>query len=967
MNQNEEPTFLPGYEPQDVLHHLPLPFYVCQVHKPYSLLYANQELLTLLDCQDLAELRAHIGNQVLNLVAFEDVERTRQEVAKQLREKKDRFEHVHSRIVTRRGRIHYAEISGHLVHTPEYGEVFYCLVTVLDQPSASHSIDKDVRDYVVNHIDEALEKRWIQIYYQPVIRTLTGKLCGFEALARWVDPYIGFLSPASFIPALEQTRQIHKLDLFVLKELCQGLRQRLDAKLPCPPVSFNLSRLDFLFLDVFQTIEDTVAAYDLPRDLLHVEVTESTVARDPGPIRRTIERLREAGYEVWVDDFGSGYSSLNILKDCTVDLIKLDMGFLRTFTEKSRQIIASTIDMAKRLGIKTLTEGVETQEQADFLASIGCGRLQGYFFGKPQPLAGALAHIQAQGRGLEMRKWHHYFDVASSVIQQTDLAAALLELAEDEVHFLYTNEAYRQELLLLHSTPQEAEKALNNAKDPATYDTFRESVQNARRSQKPETYFYVDNGSYIRICLEVVLEYNGHTLIRTDIKNITKNREWLEHVRFDQNLRYLYMLFDDIHIVHLDRDTIEPLFLQESPGHDMLFQEQHGIRAFLDTFSSRYIHPDDRSRYLAYCDPATADARLKASPGGRIYDCFRIRDPHGNYNWKEYTATLIPNTDGSQILTTVQSIEFLPQTLQAMHRESGQLPAPVADSETLAALLWNNLQQNSRLCYFWKDKQRRFVGASKAFLACYGFASEKDIIGRTDEEMGWHVDDVPYRTDECNVLQKGHIIAKSPGQCIIRGVLHQIVAYKWPIYYDGQIIGLMGMFLDIDTILQESKNSIKVTYYDAVTGLMNRQGLLDALLRYEEQWQLHGRAYGLVLFGSRSYKRIADSYGETVLGALLRKTAERLRQRAGKDTTLARVTQSMFALIRYTDKGRSLAELARDIAEELENIHEIEGNPITLTIPYGIACADEPGLSSENIYQTALNRLQHHTPPEIEN
>ena len=153
--------------------------------------------------------------------------------------------------------------------------------------------------------------------------------------------------------------------------------------------------------------------------------------------------------------------------------------------------------------------------------------------------------------------------MASSVIQQTDLAAALLELAEDEVHFLYTNEAYRQELLLLHSTPQEAEKALNNAKDPATYDTFRESVQNARRSQKPETYFYVDNGSYIRICLEVVLEYNGHTLIRTDIKNITKNREWLEHVRFDQNLRYLYILFDNIHIVHLDRDTIEPLFLQD--------------------------------------------------------------------------------------------------------------------------------------------------------------------------------------------------------------------------------------------------------------------------------------------------------------------------------------------------------------------------------------------------------------------
>ena len=109
-----------------------------------------------------------------------------------------------------------------------------------------------------------------------------------------------------------------------------------------------------------------------------------------------------------LDDFGSGYSSLNILKDYTVDLIKLDMGFLRNFTEKSRSIISSVIAMAKDLGIKTLAEGVETQEHAEFLASIGCGRQQGYYYGKPQPLVGTLAHIEAEGREIEPRKWCHY-------------------------------------------------------------------------------------------------------------------------------------------------------------------------------------------------------------------------------------------------------------------------------------------------------------------------------------------------------------------------------------------------------------------------------------------------------------------------------------------------------------------------------------------------------------------------------
>ena len=130
-------------------------------------------------------------------------------------------------------------------------------------------------------------------------------------------------------------------------------------------------------------ITSTMEEFQLPRDILHIEVTESIVAEDPGHIRATMDRLRDEGYEVWIDDFGSGYSSLNLLKDVNCDLIKLDMGFWRTFTEKSRQIIASIIAMAKKLGIKTLMEGVETKEQVEFLASIGCGRLQGFFFGKP--------------------------------------------------------------------------------------------------------------------------------------------------------------------------------------------------------------------------------------------------------------------------------------------------------------------------------------------------------------------------------------------------------------------------------------------------------------------------------------------------------------------------------------------------------------------------------------------------------
>lgn len=285
---------------------------------------------------------------------------------------------------TRENRIRYADVSGRTVNTETWGQVFFCTLQEIDVPTGQ-PVDRDIRDYVTEHLEEALENHWIQVYYQPVIRTLTGELCGLEALARWVDPQVGFLSPASFIPVLEQARLIHRLDAYVLEEVCRMLRERLDKNLCITPVSFNLSRYDFDSMDVFSVVENTRKKYSLPRDFLHVEITESTLAQNAQNISQALDQLREKGYEIWLDDFGSGYSSLNVLKDYQVDLIKLDMGFLRNFTAKSRSIIASVITMAKDLGVKTLVEGVETKEQADFLAAMGCGRMQGYFLANPSP------------------------------------------------------------------------------------------------------------------------------------------------------------------------------------------------------------------------------------------------------------------------------------------------------------------------------------------------------------------------------------------------------------------------------------------------------------------------------------------------------------------------------------------------------------------------------------------------------
>ena len=239
--------------------------------------------------------------------------------------------------------------------------------------------------YVVTHIDEAIEKGYLKAYYQPVVWSKGRSLCGAEALARWIDPKYGFLSPGKFVPALENARLIYKLDKEILRLVCKDIRYNLDNSLPVLPVSINFSRADFCLIDIVDVVTRTVKQYNVPPELLHIEITESALTDEEDTLKLTINRLHENGFATWLDDFGSGYSSFNVLKDYEFDVLKLDMKFLTVFSDntKARSLIKSVINMAEQIGMKTLCEGVETLEQAAFLEEASCGRLQGFLYGKP--------------------------------------------------------------------------------------------------------------------------------------------------------------------------------------------------------------------------------------------------------------------------------------------------------------------------------------------------------------------------------------------------------------------------------------------------------------------------------------------------------------------------------------------------------------------------------------------------------
>ena len=239
--------------------------------------------------------------------------------------------------------------------------------------------------YIVSHIDEAISNDWIKAYYQPVVYAKNRKLCGVEALARWIDPEYGFLNPGIFIPSLEDAQLAYKLDLAMLEIVCKNMRRVLDNGETVVPTSINFSRSDFSVVDIPNEIVRITNKYNIPTYYLHIEITESALLEKTVDLAEAMRRIKENGFSIWLDDFGSGYSSFNTLKDYEFDVLKLDMEFLKGFesNKKSKPLIKAVIDLAGHINMRTLAEGVETEEQANFLKSIGCEKLQGYLISKP--------------------------------------------------------------------------------------------------------------------------------------------------------------------------------------------------------------------------------------------------------------------------------------------------------------------------------------------------------------------------------------------------------------------------------------------------------------------------------------------------------------------------------------------------------------------------------------------------------
>lgn len=655
------------------------------------------------------------------------------------------------------------------------------------------------RAYVVEHLDDAIDRGEIRAYAQSIVRVLTGMICEVEILARWETEEFGFLRPDEFIPELERHQLIHQLDAEVIRLACSQWKEASNLGINVP-FGINLSRLDFELCDIFSVVTEIMERYEVPVEQVHIEVTESALARSDNLLLSGIRRFRDAGFELYLDDFGSGYSSLQVLEGTSFDVVKLDMSLLREVeeNERARVIVADAVSMVKRLNLQTLCEGVETQEQYEFLKAVGCEKAQGYYFGKPVSHEEIMSHLSETADLHETAEDQRYFDSIGRVnlidgtrssVHGVEAAHflgtqpfALIEVRGQSISFLSANAAFnrfvsRSRAQTVDNLVEMLGNSLSSLRNTALYSTSK-----AISTKAPQRFDYVLEGNICTVGVSHVESSPGRDAFLVEILSITKYSQFNDFKLLEDSLRFLYSIFKRIDLLDVTDNTWRNIYLNV-PRYNALragATPQDEIEAFCDTF----IHPDDKMRFLEFYDLDTIDERIEHVQTAHLTDIFFALSDKNRY--EDQLFMLIPvSMDGhKQYLSCMRDLD-----IEGLARQRAGFTNRVTDDILLSGIL----EVTERLV-FWKDDQCRFLGANQRFLDYYGFDSIERILGKTDEDLGW-TRNAYFPSDERRVL-RGERVLDVKGKTVCSLGARSIRVSKMPLWREGKVIGMVGFLVD---------------------------------------------------------------------------------------------------------------------------------------------------------------------------
>lgn len=786
--------------------------------------------------------------------------------------------------------------------------------------------------FVLRNFENAMEKGHIHVYYQPITRALTGKVCSVEALARWEDPEKGMIFPGNFIPVLEKMKLIHLLDRYVIESTARIYHRLKKAGYPIIPVSVNLSRVDFDTLKPFDFMEEIIYRYQVPRQFFHIEVTESAMTRDTGVLKKELFRFKKAGYQLWLDDFGSGYSTLNVLKEFPFDLLKIDMAFLRNFNEESRKIIRSIIRMAKNLSIHTLAEGAETKEQVDFLRESGCEDIQGYFYGKPMSIEEFEEKLGEGSYAAEGPLEKVVMDRIGLVNVLTDKPVGLFLNRKDRFVLLLKNDALKQVGDAVYGGGNiyfEGNEVLHS--NPL-YPWMQALIEGSRASGQEQSVVAMRNGFMLKNSIHTLAGNDTLSGGTVSIINMSVKNENGPIKTLDTLYRNMMRIFDALYYYQGDKNTVDVILSTVpamKPGSVLTGAQWLQL-------SESYVHPDDRKQFMQFIQPEHIQ-KVAADSIHRLSSAhFRIKDSRGQYRWKEVIAMVMGQAAENHILLGAKETALTPlapkERAAFLRLYAATLPG-VRDKETKEEKEWNfvhALNKKSEFKFFWKDRNRRFLGASDAFLRYYGFSDETAILGKTDEDMGWHLGDSTYKAEEEKVLQKGQISYNARGKCIAKGTLHAIRATKVPVYDGNEIIGLLGWFVDLDSEAETKERDSVYRLTDDESGVLSYRGIVIEEEHYADAFQNAGMMYECILLDITAIKDFGKAYGMGSRKKLVRRIAEEIRNCFGTRAVIGRMGVNRFIILQNREEEGMIEKELGALSGKLQAIHSVDGWPCTL-------------------------------------
>lgn len=625
----------------------------------------------------------------------------------------------------------------------------------------SRMLEKMEEDHLLlSEVQRALNNDEFTFYLQPQCNMTNGKIVGLETLVRWNHPERGVISPGEFIPLLESNGLIASLDLHIWENVCIRLRSWIDSGKKPVPVSVNVSRVDIYTIDVVECFCNLVTKYNLDPSLLEIEITESAYAEQYDIFTGVIENLRSAGFLVFMDDFGSGYSSLNMLNDVKVDVLKIDMKFLKMYEQspgRGTGILETIINMARFMELRMIAEGVETREQAELLLDMGCIYGQGYYFYRPMPAPQCEVILADEDnidfRGITAKAINRiqarelvHDDIFSETMLNNILGGfGLYDMSGNQVELLRVNEQYCK---ITGTSAVELEERHKNVVNDVyqedreeLFKIFGAACKDRFRGGEGELRYLKGDGSIMWMHLRAFFlrEQDGHRLFYGSVSDISQQKRKEQQLESSQRALAAVVNISDrntafMKLAEENRRAAAAIFAQMTPGGMIGGYCEEGFPLYFANYEMvkllgydsydelskaigglvlNTIHPDDREQ-------VAKDIGSEYYAGLEYTTTYRMPKKDGTWFWTLDKGKVVRAEDGR--LAIVSACTDISETMFVQQQLSERNAALLRQNQELH-FMYNDMPGGYHRCA--KSPGFPFIYISNRFLGIFGYTRQE--------------------------------------------------------------------------------------------------------------------------------------------------------------------------------------------------------------------------------------------------